>query len=82
MRYIVNMQRIQKNTEQLRKDGGGIKQESFLEFRKRIKGKKIEIKNAMKNKDGELKTAPEEIKEVYKIFMTIFLKLRLKAKIR
>ena len=72
--------RIQKNIEQLRRDGGGIKQESFWEFRKRIKGKKKEIKNAMKNKDGELKTGPEEIKEVYKVFYDDLFKVEVKSK--
>ena len=47
--------KIQKTLEELRKNGGGIKEESFWEFRRKLKGKQQEIVTSMADKNGEIK---------------------------
>ena len=70
-----NRNRIQRNIEALRRNGGGIKEETFWEFRKKISSKRNERKVAMKNKEGELQTEPEEIKKVFKDFYNSLFKV-------
>ena len=45
-----------------------MKEETFWEFRRRIKGRKTEQKTGMKNKEGEMIVDPEEVKEICRNF--------------
>ena len=61
-------EKIKNTIESLRRNGGGMKEESFWEFRKKIQGKRQERKTAMKDKEGNITEQAEEIKEIYKEF--------------
>lgn len=55
--------KIQKAVEELRRNGGGMKEESFLEFKWKLKGKQREPTIQMKNKEGEMLKENEKIKK-------------------
>ena len=61
-------EKIKNTIESLRRNGGGMKEESFWEFRKKIQGKRQERRTAMKDKEGNITEQAEEIKEIYKEF--------------
>ena len=74
--FIVDAQKknyakeITATIENLRKDGGGVKEATFWEFKKRLERKKEEKPTAVMNKEGILKEKQQEILEVYKEFYT------------
>lgn len=65
-----------KNTiEALRRNGGGMKEETFWEFRKKFIGKKEESRITMKDEKGNIKDEKEDILNIYKDFYSkLFLK--------
>ena len=60
--------KIKKTVEELRRNGGGMKEESFWEFKRKLKGKQQETATEMMNEKGELVSGKEEIIDVYKNF--------------
>ena len=73
-KHIVNenqnrkAKKIRKNIEALRRNGGGVKEETFWEFKRRISGKKEEQRVAMRDENGKIETEPEKIKKIYAEF--------------
>lgn len=59
------MEKIKNTIEQLRGNGGGMKEETFWEFRRKLKGKQEERAVAMKDGNGNKQ---EDQKEILKIF--------------
>ena len=61
-KHIVNenqnrkAKKIRKNIEALRRNGGGVKEETFWEFKRRISGKKEEQRVVMRDENGKIKT--------------------------
>ena len=62
--------RIIATVENLRKTGGGIKETTFWEFKKKLHRKQEEPITAMKNKDGVLLEDKREILKIYEEFYT------------
>ena len=62
--------KIKKTVEELRRNGGGVKEESFWEFKRKLKGKQQETANEMMNEKGELVSDRDKIIDVYKNFYT------------
>ena len=54
----------------MRRNGGGVKEESFWEFKRKLKGKQQETANEMMNEKGELVSYRDKIIDVYKNFYT------------
>ena len=46
---------------ELRRNGGGMKEESFWEFRRKLNGKRQEMVQEMENKEGKLTSDTEEV---------------------
>ena len=61
-------EKIKNTIESLRRNGGGMKEECFWEFRKKIQGRKQERRTGMRDKEGNIAIEPEQIKEVYREF--------------
>ena len=62
--------KIKNNIENLRKNGGGVKEEMFWEFRRKMKGTNEEKPHVMKNKEGKMEEDPDKIKEMFEEFYT------------
>ena len=56
-REIMNKRatKIRETIESIRKNGGGVKEDTFWEFRRRITGRSEEIPHKMKDRKGELR---------------------------
>ena len=64
---------ITRAVEELRRDGGGLKEESFWEFKRKLNGSKKEITTSMEDENGKMITEKEGIKKVYKdIYRKLF----------
>ena len=61
-------ERIKRTIEELRKNGGGIKEETFWEFRKKVTKRPEEQAKAMVDEKGNKKEGKEEIIEIYRKF--------------
>ena len=60
--------KLTSTIENLRKNGGGMKEETFWEFKRKLERKKNEGPNAMKNEKGERVEGKEEILKLYESF--------------
>ena len=65
---IETSNRIKENIKRIRKNGGGVKEETFWEFRKKIRGKKKEQPHVMKDKEGKVVEERKEILKIYEEF--------------
>ena len=54
--------------QELRRNGGGVKEESFWELRRRVSGKQNEVPTQILNNKGELVSEKQKIVEVFKDF--------------
>ena len=61
---------IRETIEKIRKNGGGVKEETFWEFRRKITGKLNERPHVMKNSSGEIVEDKEKILELFQDFYT------------
>ena len=60
--------KIRKVINESRRNGGGMKEESFWEFKRKLNGKRQEMVQEMENKEGKLTSDTEEIKKIYQNF--------------
>lgn len=67
-KYQTYAKKVSRAIEQLRRDGGGVKEESFWEFKRKLKGLKKETPIGMEGETGEINTEPRDIKEIYRKF--------------
>ena len=73
-KHIMNKKRnqykekIERTIEQLRRDGGGVKEQTFWEFKRRMEGRKEEQKTGMKDSNGEIRTETGGIKKIFENF--------------
>ena len=54
--------KVSRAIEQLRRNGGGVKEESFWEFKRTLKGLKKETPIGMEDETGKINTEPRDIK--------------------
>ena len=70
--------RIKETIESLRRNGGGVKEETFWEFRRKLTGKKEEKPHAMRDGEGNM---VEEKEEIINMFQQFYMKLFQKKEI-
>ena len=81
-KYIMNEQRgqyvkrIEATVNNLRKVGGGMKETTFWEFRRKLEGKKKEQVTAMMDKDGKSVEGKNEILKIYEDFYKDLFKIK------
>ena len=68
--YTKYENKVKRAIEDLRRNGRGVKEESFWDFKRKLGGQKKETPVGMKNEDGVIVHEPQKIKEVYKDFYT------------
>eukprot|EP00794_Sanderia_malayensis_P020626 gene20626-22661_t len=57
---------VKRTVENLKKEGGGMKEDTFWEFKRKLAKRKEETPIAMTNKEGELKESRNEILDIYR----------------
>mgnify|MGYP001800575693 CR=1 FL=1 len=77
-----NANRIRQNIESLRRNGGGVKEESFWEFKKKMSKRKLEKQVAMKDENGDIQTEPKKIKEIYTKFYNELFKVEVEDQLK
>ena len=60
--------KVSATVENLRKEGGGMNETTFWEFKKKLERRKEEHPHTIRNENGETVETSEEIKEAYKTF--------------
>ncbi len=70
------VRKIEATVNNLRKRGGGMKETTFWEFKRKLESKREEQVTSMKDKDGKIVEKRTRLYKCMKIFLKIFSKLK------